>query len=283
MKIVKKLIIGIILICCADSVGADTASELLEHYRNKTPVSDFPADLNLNQAAAVQSELVTRLSDTLGPVVGYKAGLTNPAVQQQFGVDHPLRGVLLEKMLLADGAELPAAFGAVPMSEGDLVVRVGDTAINQASTPVEALAGLDAVMPFIELPDLMLAKGVRLDAVAITAINVGARYGVIGEAIALSATEEWYERLKNFRLEILDGEGNILVEGTGTNLLGDPLAVVLWLKDSLAADGISLQVGDLLSLGTVTRLLPAKPGTRVVARYSGLDPAGPVSISVAFR
>ena len=283
MKICKKLTIGCILLGCAGVAGADTAAELLEHYQNKTPVGDFPADLDLDQAAAIQSEWVTRLAGALGPEVGYKAGLTNPAVQQQFGVDHPLRGVLFEKMLLPDGAELPADFGAVPMSEGDLVVRVGDAAINQATTPMDALAALDAVMPFIELPDLMLAKGVKLDAAAITAINVGARYGVIGEPIALSASDEWRERLKNFRLQILDGEDNVLAEGTGANLLGDPLAVVLWLKDSLAIDGTSLKVGDLLSLGTVTRLMPVQPGTRIVARYSGLDPGGPVSIGVAFR
>jgi hypothetical protein len=31
-----------------------------------------------------------------GPVVGYKAGLTNPAMQKRFGVDHPVRGVMLD-------------------------------------------------------------------------------------------------------------------------------------------------------------------------------------------
>ena len=68
-----------------------------------------------------------------------------------------------------------------------------------------------------------------------------------------------------------------------TNLLGHPLNVVLWLKDSLAAEGKRLKKGDLLSLGTITKLMPVRPGTTVKARYLDLDPAGPVEISAHFE
>jgi 2-keto-4-pentenoate hydratase len=64
--------------------------------------------------------------------------------------------------------------------------------------------------------------------------------------------------------------------------LGDPLNAVLWIKESLASEGKTLKKGDLLSLGTVTKLTPTKPDTTVKARYIGLDPKGPVEISVTF-
>jgi 2-keto-4-pentenoate hydratase len=110
--------------------------------------------LGARQVAQVQVMVVRRLREDLGPVVGYKAALTSPAAQQRFNLNHPLYGFLLDKMLLDSGDSLPADFAVTPMAEGDLMVRVKDASINQASTDAELLAALDAVIPFIELPDL---------------------------------------------------------------------------------------------------------------------------------
>lgn len=72
--------------------------------------------------------------------MGYKAGLTSLAAQEKFGVDRPLLGVLLQQMLLPNGAVLPANFGARPMTEGDLMVRVGSDKINQAINQAKTIA-----------------------------------------------------------------------------------------------------------------------------------------------
>jgi 2-keto-4-pentenoate hydratase len=218
-----------------------------------------------------------------GEPVGYKAGLTNPNVQKVFGVNQPVRGTLLKKMLLESGAVIPAKFGSVSMSEGDLIVRVKDDGINQAKTPEETLKYLDAVIPFIELPDLVCDKSVKFNGAILVAINVGARYGVMGKPIPLEATPQWVERLKSFTLQIMDEKGTLVDEGKGTALLGDPLNAVLWIKNSLAADGKKLKKGDLLSLGSLTKMLPPRPGMTIRAKYIELDPNGPVEITVSFN
>ena len=51
----------------------------------------------------------------------------------------------------------------------------------------------------------------------------------------------------------------------------------------MLAEGKSLKKGDLLSLGTITNLIPAKAGTTIRAVYIGLDPGGPVEVSVKFK
>ena len=262
---------------------AGTGAELAEQYLKKTPVTVIDQQMSLKDAAKAQEEFINVISKEFGQPVGYKAGLTNPNVQKAFGLTEPVRGTLLKKMLLPDGAVVPADFGAVPLFEGDLIVRVGDEAVNQAKTPEEALKSLDAVIPFLELPDGIFGVKVKPTAAAIVANNVGARYGVMGEPILLSATQEWQERLKGFTLQILDEKGAIVAEGKGTALLGDPLNAVIWLKSSLAAQGMKLKKGDLLSLGSLTRQMPAKPGTVIKAKYIGLDPKGPVEISVSFK
>jgi 2-keto-4-pentenoate hydratase len=263
--------------------AAGTGAQLAEQFLKKTPVTAVDQQMSLKDAVKAQEEFISVISEEFGQPVGYKAGLTNPNVQKAFGLTEPVRGTLLKKMLLPNGSVVSADFGAVPVSEGDLIVRVGNEAINQAKTPEEALKSLDAVIPFIELPDMVFEKSVKPTGAAIVAINVGARYGIMGAPIILSATPEWQERLRNFTLQILDEKGTPVAEGKGSSLLGDPLSVVVWLKDSLAAQGMKLKKGDLLSLGTITKPMPAKPGTVIKAKYIGLDPKGPVEISVSFK
>ncbi|AOX04093.1 hydratase [Moorena producens PAL-8-15-08-1] len=263
--------------------GRRVVEELTTSYLNKTPARAVATQLSVEQAQALQDQFVQQLSSSLGNVVGYKAGLTNPAAQERFKVSEPIRGVLLEKMLLNSGAVVPANFGTRPVYEGDLMVRVGSQEINNATTPKEALAALDAVIPFMELPDLVYDPKVSLDGTALVAINVGARLGVLGTPIPLSATPDWEERLKNIKIVMVDKAGNELAVGKSSALLGNPLQVVLWLKDSLKASGKVLKKGDLLSLGSMTPLVPVKSGTTIRAQYIGLDPKGKVEISVSFE
>ncbi len=273
----------LVMFVAGSGFAADFAARLADHFIQTSAVTEVDYTLTLSQAMEIQKDYVRELEKILGPAVGYKAGLTNASVQQSFGVTQPLRGTLLEKMLLPSGTVVPADFGARPLSEGDLVLRVKDEGINEAKTPVEIMEHIDAAYPFIELPDLLYGKDVKINGPLLAANNVGARYGVLGNIIRMENTPEWRDRLAAFKLEILDENGTILATGEGKNVLDHPLNVTLWIRDSLKADGIRLKKGDLLSMGTITKLMPARPGTTVKARYTGLNPEGPVEIEVRFK
>lgn len=258
-------------------------SELVIHYFNRIPLANTPPELTITEAEQLRDRFVERLTPILGQGIGYKAGLTSATAQERFNVSHPLRGILLEQMLLPSGSILSANFGASPLFEGDLIVRVGSEAINQATTRQEVLASLDAVIPFIELPDLVYESGLKLDAADLIAINVGARLGIVGEPIPLAPTPEWQARLGNIQLVILDETGKELATGKSNALLGHPLDVVLWLKNDLKSVGKQLKKGDLLSLGTITPLMPVQSGQTIRAQYFGLSEQGVIEISVNFE
>ena len=279
--LIVSLVIGTL---CHAAVPVKMVDDMAAGYLKKQPVPGFPDSLTLQEAMLIQTAFVSRIEAVYGPPIGYKAGLTSPPAQKKFGVTHPLLGVLLKKMIIRKPSlVMDAKFGVLPLTEGDLVVRVGNENINEAKTNTEILTDLDAVFPFIELPDLFYKKGTKLNGPALAAINVAARYGLLGNPIPLRPTPEWMARLKTFKLEILNKDGKVLATGKGSNLLGDPLNVVKWIRDELKKQGKKLKKGDLLSLGTITKLMPAKPGVTIRARYTGLDPKGPVEISVSFK
>jgi 2-keto-4-pentenoate hydratase len=239
------------------------------------PVLSSPADGECSRA-----KFNKLLQQKLGAPAGYKAGLTNPAVQRRFKYDSPVRGTLYGPMLLQDGATVETAFGARPLFEADLLVRISSTNVNSATTPAEVLEGIDQLIPFIELPDLLVEDPAALDGVAITAINVGARLGVTGTPLPVQATAAFNRMLRDMQV-IVHGDGIELDRGLGSDVLGHPLNAVIWLARDLARQGAALQPGDLVSLGSFSRLLPPQPGLAVAVEYLGL-PGNPV-VTVNFR
>ncbi len=269
---------GFVVLALALAAGAGAAADALYvAFVAKVPAV-APRVATIDEAYRVQDAFVARLTVPLGPVVGYKVGLTSKAVQKKFGVDHPLRGQLLEKMLLENGATVPARFGARPIAEGDLLVRVRDAGINRARTIAEVWDHLDAVIPFIELPDLLVRKGDPLTAPVITAINVGARLGVVGEAIPTERIAAG--DLAAMTVHVYQGEREVMAV-PGKAILGHPLNAVLWLIEDLKAQGKALKAGDLVSLGSFGRPLLPRAGATIRVVYEGLF--GNQAVAVRFK
>ena len=258
---------------------------LHDAYSARQPAVN-PEGLSAADGECTRTKFNRMLATQMGAVVGYKAGLTNPAVQKRFNHDSPVWGTLYEAMLLKDGAVVEAAFGARPLFEADLLVRVSSAAINQAQTPAEVMAAIDQVIPFIELPDLVVQAPARLNGAAISAINVGARLGVMGAPIPVPPTRaERFALLDALRdMVAVVSEGGVEVDrGKGSDVLEHPLNAVVWLAKDMArsGDGAAMKPGDLISLGSFSKLLPPRPGLAVDVTYWGL-PGRPV-VRVSFR
>jgi 2-keto-4-pentenoate hydratase len=250
-------------------------------YRALEVSRGFGQELTMQDARCAQTKVVRRLSATLGPVVGYKAGLTNAAVQARFGVDQPLRGALLRDMLVGSGARLPAKFGARPLWEADLIAVVKDPeGLLRARTPRQAAESLSHVVPFMELPDLMLDPEAVLNGPALVAMNVGARMGALGERIPIQTTDEFIDSLASMTVVLIE-DGKELARGPGSAVMGHPLNSAMWLAHDLERSGIRVKAGDLLSLGTFLPFQPPKPGTTATVRYLGLP--GDPEVTVRFE
>lgn len=276
--------IAMLLGCWGASAACLTdaqVQEMVNQMLAKAPAPN-PENLSEEDAACSRAKLHALLQQRLGPAIGYKAGLTNPAVQKRFNYDKPVWGRLYQGMVLPDGAVVDAAFGARPLYEADMLVRVKSAAVNQAKTPMDVLEAIDQVIPFIELPDLVVQSPPRLGGPAISAINVGARLGVAGKPVPVPAVRAerfaLLDGLRDMQVVLADAGGAELGKGKGSDILEHPLNAVVWLAQALAKEGLALKPGDLVSLGSFSPLLPPKPGLKATASYQGLPGAAPVSV-----
>ncbi len=267
----------------ADCLGDAQVAEMAAAMEARTPAANPPENFNEADASCTRAKLNKLLAAKYGSVIGYKAGLTNPAVQKRFNYDKPVWGVLYQGMVLDTGAVVDATFGARPLFEADMLVRVKSADINKARTAAEVLANIDQVIPFIELPDLAVQAPPRLNGPGVAAINVGARLGVKGAPIDVptdsGARAQMLESLKDMTVIVNDGAGAELARGKGSDILEHPLNAVVWLADALAKEDNAMKAGDLISLGSFSPLMPPKAGQNVRVTYQGMTGMQPVVVT----
>ena len=116
----------------AASPTRDAIRQLAADYFARRPSQSLHAGMTLTEARQAQKAFLKELSPALGRPVGFKVGLISKAAQAAASTTSPASGVLLQKMLLKDGAQVSARFGSRPLFEPDLIVVVKDAGINDA-------------------------------------------------------------------------------------------------------------------------------------------------------
>lgn len=276
-----RCLVTALLAACVAAAAADQSGwveRIVAAYRFKTPV-ETDAGLTPEAGRRIQQHVIDELREDFGGVFGYKAALTSPAARERFNVDEPVMGTLLAGMILDNGARVSLAGGVGLLLEADLLVRVGDARINHASTRPEAFAAIDRIAAFVEIPDVIIAPGQPVTGPVLTAVNSGARFGVMGPVTALDGIE--MADLTAFTVSVTRNGDRAGPGGTGKALMGDPLKVVLWMAAEARDRGITVKPGDWLSLGSLTPPITAEAGHRYRIRYEGLG-AEPMEVVVEF-
>ncbi|MFM2008909.1 MAG: hypothetical protein RIR02_859, partial [Pseudomonadota bacterium] len=139
---------------------------------------------------------------------------------------------------------------------------------------------IEFLVPFIELPDLMLEG--TFSGNAMVATNVAFRGGVLGQEIPVVKSQAFLDALANMTVVMTDeNSGQELGRAKGSALMDNPINAAMWLAQDLKKNGVKLKRGDLLSLGGYVPPQPTKPGMRVQVKYIGLP--GDPSVSVEFH
>lgn len=246
----------------------------------RRPATPFPG-LNLADARCAQERLIAILAQPWGDVVGYRIGLATASERQRFGATEPVRGAIFHGTLRATSpARLPARYGAAPVIEAGLLLRIRRAGIERAGDDPAAILGhLDQALPFIGLSDLVFAPPGPADLAQLVAINLGTRLGVVGAPVALGADAEAARRLGAMTVGLATERGP-LAEGRADAAMGHPLAAIAWLARDLARDGRELRPGEFVLLGGLLAPVPAEAGRTYTLSLGGLPGAQPVVVTL---
>ena len=120
------LLVGMGLITGAQAACLTQAQvqTMADDYFAKKPTPNFAAQSD-KDAACTRARFNKLLAAHYGKVVGYKAGLTNPATQKRFNTNQPTWGVLYDGMIQPNGYTTAPNFGARPLQDFKHMMQTG--------------------------------------------------------------------------------------------------------------------------------------------------------------
>lgn len=236
------------------------------------PFTDADPSLGMEDGYAIQQRLVSRLLDDGETIVGYKLGLTSLPMQQLLGVDSPDFGPVFASGVFRDGAELPVDRFIAPRMEGEIGVILGEDLSGPDCTPAKAMRAAAGLVAALEIVDSRIADWrIKLaDTVADLASN-----GAIALSSLVVPIEGFDPRLLGM---VFSKNGEVIATGAGAAALGDPLAAVAWLANTLAPMGVTLPAGSVIMTGALHAMVPVAPGDVFRAEF---DRLGPITIRMA--
>ena len=240
---------------------AERLDEAAQTHVPIPPLSESDSLTSIETAYAIQTRW-TEIRTARGEnVLGRKIGLTSKAIQQQLGVDQPDYGNLWDTTFYPakDGkVEIPASDFVQPRIEGEIAFLIGKSLRSPNVTMQDVLGATAACGLGVEIVASRIANW-RIKLVDTIADN--ASYG--GFTLG-----PWDRRLVHSDL----GELGMMIyhnsvlsaEGKGAAALGHPAISTAWLANKLLEFGVSLEPGDIVISGGITKMLPVKAGDEFV-------------------
>ncbi|MFF2777285.1 2-keto-4-pentenoate hydratase [Streptomyces sp. NPDC058052] len=233
------------------------------------PLSEAYPGIDTEDAYEIQLVNIRHRLAAGAEVRGHKVGLSSPVMQRMMGVDEPDYGHLLHDMELTPDVPVPVARYCHPRVEVEVGFVLGDDLPGEGCTPQDVLAATERVVPALELIDSRI-RDWRITIADTIADNASSAGFVVGEGRDPRGID-----LRAVEARLTSG-GELLAEGRGDAVLGDPARSVAWLARTVARFGVPLKKGHLVLPGSCTRAVDVTPGATFTAEFTGL---GPVSLS----
>jgi len=274
----------------SDAAIRTELEQMADDFLNFREMQGFDHEMTLQDAYRWQDEMAVIMAPSLGAVIGYKTGGHDSGPGFSTFPPGGIRGLMLAGMMRPSGTVVRLEQFRRGFLEADFAFRVGDASINTAQTDLEILAGLDAIIPFAEIPDPYYDVDSRSVNGTIVA-NMGSRLSFTGEPIPLHASEEWIDKINNFTFAVLD-ENDVEIQAGQMAGWYEPLTVVRWIRDHLQTSGKELLPGDVLSLGNIgiIRQLhegsprgPAYESNQFRLEYYGLTDGDPATVMINIK
>jgi 2-keto-4-pentenoate hydratase len=255
-------------------IAAQTAARVLSgSWRRGEHIEALPEACRPRSRAegyAIQARWPEEVGDH---VAGWKIAATSAAGQRHIAVSGPIAGPVFAGHVHGDGAVVSLANVGMRVAECEIVFRMGERFAPRgtAYTRAEVLASVASVHPGIEIPDSRFAAFERAgeaqliaDCACMNEMLVGVAAQPDGGAIA---------ELPTLRIRARVSDGRV-VDGIGSNALGDPVEALVWLVNELSAHGRTLEAGQFVTTRVCTTPIPVAAGDVVAVDYGWVGSLG---------
>jgi 2-oxo-hept-3-ene-1,7-dioate hydratase len=233
-------------------------------------------DIDMDDAYAIQAQVVAGKVAAGDPVTGWKIGLTSRAMQQALNIDIPDSGVLTRSMHFENGATIPSGRFIQPRIEAEIAFVMRADIGGADVTRDEVLAATDHVAPALEILDTRILRidpvtgqpRKVFDTIADNAANAGI---VLGDTRHAPDDLRWVGA-------IVKVDDTVEETGLGAGVLNDPVESVVWLARRMAIYGNVIKAGQVILSGSFIRPIECPPGTQIHADF---DAFGAVELKFA--
>lgn len=221
------------------------------------PISETEAVSDVETAYAIQNSWTQMRLQRGEKIIGRKIGLTSKAIQTQLGVNEPDYGTLWQSSFYEakDGqAAIRAGDFLQPRIEGEIAFRILKPLREADITPEQILDATEACALGVEIVASRIADW-RIKLIDTIADN--ASYG----GFTLGPWDRQMQRTDLGALAMtVHHNGELVAEGLGSAALGHPAASTAWLANKLLEYGVSLEPGDIVISGGITKMFPVNAG-----------------------
>jgi 2-keto-4-pentenoate hydratase len=239
------------------------AAQLLwETWTDGQTISQLPDGIRPTDIRAGYS-IQAELDAFAGQRVGWKIAATGAGGQATLGVEHPLAGPLFGQFAVAPGGVLDFSKSRMRIVEAEFGFVIARD-LPASAAPFDRASVLDALGPLVlalEVPNTRYTDQRSVGGAQLVADAACAGYFVFGEPV------------ERYDADSLPGAGvtlttaNSSAEGSGANVLGDPVEAVRWLANALAEQGRQLRSADTVITGSAVAV--REPGVGLVTADFG--------------
>jgi 2-oxo-hept-3-ene-1,7-dioate hydratase len=253
-----------------DEQRVEAGQRLLEAEETRIQtglISIAHPDATMDDAYAIQAELVRQKIAAGRRITGWKIGLTSKAMQAALNITTPDSGILFDDMYFASGATVPKGRFIQPRIEAEIAF-VMKSDLDHSNLSEEAiLEATDYVCPSLEILDTRILRkdpstGTTrniVDTISDNAANAGYVLG----------THQLDPKTTDLRWmgAIVSRNGEVEETGLGAGVLNNPVTSMLWLAERLASYGGQIKAGQVILSGSFIRPIEAVPGSHVHADF----------------
>ena len=235
-------------------------------------------NINMDDAYAIQSEILALKQAQGRRVIGWKIGLTSKAMQAALNIDIPDSGILFDDMAFESGCTVPNGRFIQPRIEVEIAFVMKSPIGGKDVTRDAVVAATDYVTPAIEILDTRIVRQDKatgearkiFDTISDNAANAGIVTGNAKHAI------DAFDLRRVGAITFCNNE--VEETGLGAGVLNDPVESVVWLARRMADFNQQIEPGHIILSGSFIRPLECPSGTHIHADF---DDFGQVDVTFA--